>query len=166
MKPPKAPKPIKYLVGSTARINVTCVNDDSCGITLDTPERLLEFWKTIIAEQPDFEPEKESVCVIMLNTRLRPYAWHRVSVGTVNESAAHPREVFRPVIASGAYGFAMMHNHPSGDPSPSRSDESTTRRLVEAANLLQIRLVDHMVVGRPAAGRGEYYSFRESGMIP
>ena len=166
MKLQKSPKPIKYLVGSTARINVTCVNDNSCGFILDTPERLLEFWKTIISEQPDHQHEKENVVVVMLNTRMRPYAWHLVSIGTVNECSAHPREILRPVVASGAYGFAMMHNHPSGDPSPSRSDESMTRRIIEASQLLQIRLIDHMIVGRPALGRSEYYSFREAGIVP
>ena len=129
MKLRKEPQPIKYLAGSTARINVTCVNDDSCGLTLDDPERLFEFWKTIIAEQPDYEPEKDTFCVVMLNTRLNPYAWHRVSVGIVNECYAHPREVFRPVIASGAYAFAMMHNHPGGNPIPSHADKDTTLRF-------------------------------------
>jgi DNA repair protein RadC len=162
----KTHKPIKYLVGSTARITVSCVNDDSCGFLLDSPEKLLEFWQTIIAEQPDHEPEKESVVVVMLNTRLRPYAWNRVSLGTVNESNAHAREVFRPVIASGAYGFALMHNHPSGDASPSRADEQSTRRFVEAASLLQLRFVDHVIVGKSAPCRSAYYSFRESGLIP
>jgi DNA repair protein RadC len=58
-----------------------------------------------------------------------------------------------------------MHNHPSGDCSPSRSDESTTRRVGEASNLLQIRFIDHVIVGDPAPGRSPYYSFREAGLI-
>jgi DNA repair protein RadC len=73
----------------------------------------LKFWLEIIATQADYEPDKESVVVVMMNTRLRPYAWHRVSLGTVNECPACPREIFRPVIAAAAYGFALMHNHPS-----------------------------------------------------
>ena len=158
----KAPR---YRPGTTNRITVTSVREDACTITTDTPENLLMFWREIIATQPDHEPDKESVVVVMMNTRLRPYAWHRVSLGTVNESPACPREIFRPVIAAGAYGFAMMHNHPSGDCSPSRSDESTTRRIVEAANLLQIRLIDHVIVGESAPGRSPYYSFREAGLI-
>jgi DNA repair protein RadC len=71
---------------------------------------MCRYWHEIIATQADHEPDKESVVVVMLNTRLRPYAWHRVSLGTVNESPASPREVFRPVIASGAFGFVVMHN--------------------------------------------------------
>ena len=68
----------------------------------------------MIAKQPEHEPDKETVVVVMMNARLRPYAWHRVSLGSVNECPALPREIFRPVIASGAYGFALMHSHPSG----------------------------------------------------
>ena len=158
----KAPR---YRPGNTNRITVTSVREDACTITTDTPENLLRFWQEIIATQPDHEPDKESVVVVMMNTRLRPYAWHRVSLGTVSESHCQPREVFRPVIAAGAYGFALMHNHPSGDASPSSSDYSITRRINEAATLLQIRLVDHVIVGEPAPGRSPYYSFREAGMI-
>jgi DNA repair protein RadC len=66
---------------------------------------------------------------------------------------------------AGAYGFALTHNHPSGDPSPSRADEVFTRRMVQAAELLQIRFLDHVVIGEPAGGRTPYYSFREAGVI-
>jgi DNA repair protein RadC len=58
-----------------------------------------------------------------------------------------------------------MHNHPSGDPSPSRADEAITRRINEAATLLQIRLIDHVIVGEPSPGRQPYFSFRECGLI-
>ena len=155
----------KYRPGNTSRITVTSVREDPCAITTDTPENLCRFWQEIIARQPDHEPDKESVVVVMMNTRLRPYAWHRVSLGTVSESHCLPREIFRPVIASAAYGFALMHNHPSGDPSPSRSDEVITRRMGEAANLLQIRFIDHVIVGEPAPGRSPYFSFREAGLV-
>jgi DNA repair protein RadC len=103
--------------------------------------------------------------VVMMNARLRPYAWHRVSLGSVNECPAQPREILRPVIASGAYGFALMHNHPSGDPGPSRADEAITRRINEASTLLQIRLIDHVIIGEPSPGRSPYFSFRECGLI-
>jgi DNA repair protein RadC len=155
----------KYRPGVTSRITVTSVREDACAFNADSPESLLRFWREIIARQPDFEPDKESVVVVMMTTRLRPHAWHRVSLGTVNECPACPREIFRPVIAAAAYGFALMHNHPSGDASPSRSDESTTRRVGEASNLLQIRFIDHVIVGESAPGRSPYYSFREAGLI-
>ncbi len=155
----------RYRPGTTNRITVTCVREDACPFVTDTPENLLRFWREIIEKQPDHEPDKESVVVVMMNARLRPHAWHRVSLGSVNECSACPREIFRPVITAAAYGFALMHNHPSGDPSPSRSDEAITRRMNEAANLLQIRFIDHVIVGESAPGRSPYYSFREAGLI-
>ena len=155
----------RYSPGKTCRINITTVREDVCAYNTDTPEMLLRFWSEVIAKQPDHEPDKETVVVVMLNTRLRPYAWHRVALGTVNECPAHCREVFRPVIAAGAYGFAIMHSHPSGEASPSRADETITRRINEAATLLQIRLIDHVIVGEPSTGRSPYFSFRETGLI-
>ena len=68
----------------------------------------------------------------------------------MNESIAHPRDIFRPAITSSAYAVIVVHNHPSGDPSPSQSDHSLTRRLAEAAELLQIKLLDHIIIGAPA----------------
>jgi DNA repair protein RadC len=58
-----------------------------------------------------------------------------------------------------------MHNHPSGDPGPSRADEAITRRINEAATLLQVRLIDHVIIGEPSPGRKPYFSFRECGLI-
>ncbi|MEI6655057.1 MAG: JAB domain-containing protein [Verrucomicrobiota bacterium] len=151
-------------------VTTSVVSDGSLlyqkGTAMDSPEKCSEFWSSCIAIQPDHEPDKESVVVVLLNTRLIPYGWNRVSLGTVNESNAHPREVLRPVIAGAAYGFVLMHNHPSGDPSPSRSDEQTTRRMIEAASLMQIRFIDHVITGKKEPGRSPYYSFREAGIIP
>lgn len=133
---------------------------------IDTPEKIHDFWLSVVAKEPDHESDKESVVVALLSARLAPFAWHRVSLGTLSESAAHPREILCPVLAAAAYGFVLMHNHPSGDPSPSRSDEIITRRVVDAANLMQVQFLDHLIVGRPAPGRAPYYSFREAGMVP
>ena len=132
---------------------------------VDTPEKTWDFWNAYVASQPDHEPDKENVVVVLLSARLTPIGWNRVSVGTVNESSAHPREILRPVIAGAAYGFILMHNHPSGDPSPSQADEAITRRVSEAAKLMQISFLDHTVIGRPGFGRSAYFSFREAGII-
>ena len=160
-----AATPLRYRPGITNRITITSVREDACTYNTDTPEALRRFWIDVIATQPDHEHDKETVVVVMMNARLRPHAWHRVSLGTVSESPAHPREILRPVIAAGAFGFALMHNHPSGDPSPSQADEAVTRRINEAATLLQVRLIDHVVIGEPAPGRSPYFSFREAGLI-
>ena len=108
---------------------------------------------------------KESLRVILLDTRYHLLRIHEVSIGSVNESIAHPRDVFRPAVISSAYAVIVAHNHPSGDPSPSQSDHSLTRRLAEAAELLQIKLLDHIIIGAPADGRPPYFSFREAGIL-
>ncbi|MBV8228117.1 MAG: JAB domain-containing protein, partial [Verrucomicrobia bacterium] len=88
-----------------------------------------------------------------------------VSKGTLNESLAHPREIFKPAISHSAYGFVLVHNHPSGDPAPSESDIRLTRRVAESASILQIRFLDHIIVGSPQHEQPGYFSFKEAGII-
>ena len=76
-----------------------------------------------------------------------------------------PRDILRPIILHSAYGFILAHNHPSGDPSPSKADRELTRRLRDAAANMQVRFVDHVIIGRPATGRQPWFSFRESGEL-
>jgi DNA repair protein RadC len=108
---------------------------------------------------------KESLRVILLDTRYHLLGTEEVSLGSVSESIAHPRDVFRPAIIASAYAVIVAHNHPSGDPSPSQSDHSLTRRLAEAAELLQIKLLDHVIIGAPTEGRQGYFSFKEGGIL-
>ncbi len=108
---------------------------------------------------------KESLRVILLDTKYHLMHIEAISLGTINESIAHPREVFRPAIIFSAYAVIVVHNHPSGDPAPSQADHSLTRRLAEAAELLQIRLLDHIIIGAPAEGRPAYFSFKEAGVL-
>jgi len=130
----------------------------------DAPQ-LYQYWHDVIATQPDFEPEKETVIVVLMNTKFIPFAWHRVSLGTLSEAPAQPREVIRPVIVGSAYAYSIMHNHPSGDPTPSHADTRFTRRMFECSELLQIRLLDHVIIGKPSPGNQPYFSYREAGMI-
>jgi DNA repair protein RadC len=108
---------------------------------------------------------KESLRVILLDTRYHLIRIQEVSTGSVNESIAHPREIFHPAVASSAYAVIVVHNHPSGETSPSQADHSLTRRLAEAAELLQIKLLDHIIIGAPANGSGGYFSFKEAGVL-
>ena len=108
---------------------------------------------------------KESLRVILLDTRYHLIRIEEVSIGSVNESIAHPRDVFRPAVVSSAYAMIVVHNHPSGDPSPSQTDHSLTRRLAEAAELLQIRLLDHIIIGAPSEQGAGYFSFKEAGVL-
>lgn len=132
---------------------------------MDTPAAVVEFWRNIIATKPEYEPDKEHLVSIQLNTRLRPAGYHLIAIGGLNECIAHPREILRPAIVVAAYGFVLVHNHPSGDPAPSEADRRLTRRLQEASELLQIRFVDHVVVGEENASSTSHFSFREAGLL-
>jgi DNA repair protein RadC len=107
----------------------------------------------------------ESLRVLLLDTRHGLLGEREVSRGSLNESIAHPREIFRPALERGAYAIAIAHNHPSGDPSPSEADRRLTRRLSEAGALLQIPLVDHVIIGAPRGNLPPYFSFREAGLV-
>ena len=109
--------------------------------------------------------DRESLRAVLLDTKHRLIRVEEISLGSLNESIAHPREIFRPALIHAAFAFVLVHNHPSGDPTPSDADRRLTRRLIEAAALLQIRLIDHVIVGAPCEGRLPYFSFLEAGMM-
>lgn len=108
---------------------------------------------------------QESLKVILLDTRFRLMRVDTVSIGTVNESLADPREVFRPAIVHNAYGMILAHNHPSGNPSPSDTDRRMTERMREVANIHRIRLLDHVIIGRRDTDHPAFFSFREHGLL-
>jgi DNA repair protein RadC len=108
---------------------------------------------------------KESLRVILLDTRYHLMRVEEISLGSLNESIAHPREIFHPALIHCAYALIVVHNHPSGDPSPSEADNRLTRRLQEAAGLLQINLLDHIIIGAPNGSSPPYFSFKEAGIL-
>jgi DNA repair protein RadC len=103
--------------------------------------------------------------VVLLNAKQQLIKVATVSQGSVNESLAHPREVFKPAIVHSAYSFIMVHNHPSGDATPSEADIRLTRRINEASRILDLKLMDHVIIGTPTPGRNSYFSFKEGGVI-
>jgi DNA repair protein RadC len=105
--------------------------------------------------------------VLILNSRLRLKGHALVSIGTIDTMLVHAREVFRTAIVAGAYAIILMHNHPSGDTSPSDSDISITKQLIEAGKVLGIDVLDHLIVTRktPDCPKG-YSSLRELGHFP
>lgn len=106
----------------------------------------------------------ESFQVVLLNTRKRLVRVEEISEGTLDTILVHPREVFRTAIAANAAGLILVHNHPSGDPSPSEADIKVTRDLIRAGQLLKIEVVDHVIIGRASAERTkDYASLRELG---
>jgi DNA repair protein RadC len=135
---------------------------------LDSPEAVVTYWDEVIASAADYEPQKERLVVVMLNSRLKPFAWNLVSLGSLTETCGHPRDVFRPLIVESAHAFVMIHNHPSGDPEPSQGDRNWTKRLLEGSEFLNIRMLDHVIVTDqkpPDSFRERTFSFRESGLI-
>lgn len=98
---------------------------------------------------------REHFLVVLLNARHEVDAVETVSVGSLNASIVHPREVFKPAVIGSAASVVLVHNHPSGDPEPSEEDLSITKRLVEAGDLLGIGVLDHVII----ASRG-VVSFR------
>lgn len=105
--------------------------------------------------------EVEVFRVLYLSTKHRVIAAETVSVGTLNASLAHPREVFKGAVRRAAAAVIVTHNHPSGDPTPSQEDRDLTQRLYDAGKVLGIELLDHIVVGGGGA-----WSFREHGWQP
>lgn len=103
---------------------------------------------------------QEQFRVILLNTKHHVTAMETVFIGGLSSVEVHPREVFRRAVKSSAAGVIAVHNHPSGDPTPSREDRLLTRRLASAGDVLGIPLLDHVVLGK-----GRHVSFREAGLM-
>ncbi len=104
--------------------------------------------------------QREVFRIALLDTKNGLLRDKVISEGTLSASLVHPREVFKPVILESAASVILLHNHPSGDPTPSREDVRLTRQLVDCARLLDLRIHDHVIVGR-----GRYVSLAEQGLI-
>jgi DNA repair protein RadC len=109
---------------------------------------------------------QEAFHVLSIDAKNRLINRHLVSLGLVDASLVHPREVYRQVIPIGASAVVLVHNHPSGDPTPSAEDLRITRQLVEAGRIIDIKVLDHVIVGRPGPdGQPAFLSMRESGLV-
>lgn len=106
------------------------------------------------------EKKKEYLMAFFLNARHQLIAKDVISIGTLTASLAHPREIFAPAIGKAAAGVILVHNHPSGDPSPSDEDMRLTKRISQAGHILGIELLDHLIM----AGEGSY-SFEKAGTL-
>jgi DNA repair protein RadC len=104
---------------------------------------------------------EERFGIVLLDAKYRLIRSEIISVGTLDSSLAHPREVFRAATVASAFSIALFHNHPSGDPTPSHDDVALTARLAQAGELMSIKVVDHIILGA-----GSYYSFRNAGVLP
>jgi DNA repair protein RadC len=103
---------------------------------------------------------EERFGIVMLDAKYHLIRSVIISVGTLNASFAHPRDIFRPAVLASAYCLALFHNHPSGDPTPSCEDVALTGQMVSAGAMMDIPVIDHIILGA-----GRFYSFRETGTI-
>lgn len=127
--------------------------------TLDTPDRIAELLR-----ERNRAYEVENFQVVVLNTRRKLIRIDNISQGTLDTILVHPREVFKVAIAANAAAIVLVHNHPSGDPSPSEADIKVTRDLIRAGQLLKIEVLDHVILGRATQARPrDYASLRELG---
>lgn len=104
--------------------------------------------------------DREHFVIVMLDQKNQVIGIHTVSIGSLSASIVHPRETFKAAILSNAAAVILGHNHPSGDPQPSREDRAITKRLKEAGELLGVNVLDHVIVGD-----GRYFSFADEGVL-
>ena len=130
----------------------------------DTPDKAAAYWWQHIPAHPYFNRDVECFVVLLVNTRRRIQGHCFISIGTLDTILVHPRDVFRPAVIGAAAAVILMHNHPSGEPTPSEADIKVTRDLIRAGQLLKIEVLDHVIIGQPDSGdpRG-FRSLRELG---
>ncbi len=129
-------------------------------VPLDTPEAIYTHFSHQLAMLPT-----ETAIVVTVNKALLHTSTTTISNGSIDYTSAHPREILRPVITRNAYGFILLHNHPSGDPSASSADRQITKNIADAAAIMQVQFIDHIIIGRPHAGREAFFSFRSEGLL-
>lgn len=118
-----------------------------------SPKQIFEMFKDLHMET------KEHFITLHLDGKNRIVCLDRVSIGSLNQSIVHPREVFKSACMSGAAAILLIHNHPTGDPTPSKEDIAITNRLKEGGDLLGIRILDHIIIGET------YLSMVEQGIL-
>lgn len=117
---------------------------------IDSPRQVFELFQHDLPYQ-----NQEELWVVLLDTRNQVTRRERIYIGTVNNSSVRLAEVFEPAIRSHSAGIILVHNHPSGDPSPSPEDGVLTEEMVKAGKLLDMRVLDHIIIGQ-----GKFYSFK------
>lgn len=151
------PRKIKFkqikAVYETLTIKEEITNYISPNERFTSPNQIFEIFKFLNYET------KEYFFTLHLDGKNRIICIDMVSVGSLNQSIVHPREVFKTALLSSAAAIILLHQHPSGDPTPSREDIEITRRLKEAGELLGIRVLDHIIIG------DTFMSFVERGVL-
>ena len=140
-------------------VTVRLINENRLfkDIIIDSPDKAVKFLGEMLGDY-----DREAIYMINMNTRAKPINVHMVSLGTINQSLCSPREIFKVALLSNASMMILMHNHPSGNTRPSDDDVLITKHLIQAGELLDIPVADHIIVGREN-GNMNSYSMRESG---
>lgn len=128
---------------------------DESVLTIHGPEDAYRYTRRKLEHE-----RKEHFCVILLDTKNHILGFREVSVGSLSASIVHPREVMVEAVKTHAASIILVHNHPSGDPTPSREDTEITEQLVKAGKVLCIPVLDHIIVGL-----GKFFSFKGKGLI-
>ncbi len=127
----------------------------------DNPRKVADF----LREEMRLLPQ-ENLFLLMLNSRNGLIKKEKIGKGTVDSLLVHPREIFRPAIQSNAAAVIMVHNHPSGDPTPSEHDIRATEEIVKAGDLLKIRVHDHIIIGKKSCEKPlDFVSMKSYGYI-
>lgn len=142
---------------------ITTIREHSTDYSeMNTPEQLAEYWRQNVVTSPSYQQDKELLVVVLLNAKLKPIGWNLVCMGNLDSAPFSPREIMRPVVVGAAKSFVLMHNHPSGDPTPSAADIGATRDIIKCAQLFKTPLVDHVIIGD---GTLAFYSLRQNGYV-
>ena len=124
------------------------------------PADVAPVFRTILQAESELDQAKEHFWALFVDTKQHILRVELITLGLLDQTVVHPREVFRPAIGISAKSVILCHNHPSGDPEPSDKDVALTRRLIEAGKLLDIQVLDHVVIG----DAGNYVSMAEAGL--
>lgn len=153
----RKPRSIKFkqikAIYETLTIREEITNYISPHERFTSPQQIFETFRFLNNET------KEYFLSLHLDGKNRIVCIDIVSIGSLNQSIVHPRETFKSALLSSAAAIILIHNHPSGDPTPSREDMEITRRLKESGELLGIRILDHLIIGET------YISFSETGVL-
>lgn len=122
---------------------------------ITSPEDVYNYFSELLKYD-----KREQFITILLNTKNEIITHLTISVGSLNSSIVHPREVFNAAVKKSAAAMVLLHNHPSGNPAPSKNDKNITNRIIEAGSILGIDILDHIIIGYD-----RYYSFKEHNLI-
>lgn len=148
---------------TTSQIKVQIIRENDTTYFIRNPADVQALWFNEISKMVSFESEKEMFFAFMINARNRIIHYSLISMGVLDACLVHPREVFRPAIASSAHSIIVAHNHPSGLTNPSAEDLNITRKLIEAGKIIDIPVLDHIIFSSDPSVVA-MTSLRESGM--